>query len=400
MTSTHSIQFLKRRKFLLMLPLLVLPFVILIFWVLGGGKERGDSNVSISAAGLNMKLPDPHFKKGAEKSKLSLYDEASKDSAMLRDKIKNDPYYTLQHHDMSFDSSKIAIADENESRIMDKLAKLRSVISQKTEPTEIDQKFSVHPDIKNPAFENFGGNQKPGPVPDPRMEQITAMLDKVMAIQHPEIMEDSLVRLKKQNIVPAFKVNLETPETDPETFGSGQENNVVQIKLNRFYDLAEDHTIEKDIDNAIEAEIPETQTLVSGSTIKLRLLNDVRINSHLIGKNQFIYGTASLSNERLKIQFSSIRSGQNILPVSLEAFDMDGLAGIYIPGSINRDVAKQSTDQAIASVGLTSLDQSLSAQAAGVGIQTAKTLLSRKVKLIKVTVKAGYKVLLKDSKEK
>ena len=400
MEKFHSIQFLRRRKFLIILPLLALPFILMVFWVLGGGKERGDSNVKSSIAGLNMKLPDPHFKKGAEKSKLSLYDEAGKDSAILRDKIKNDPYYTLQHHDMSFDSSKIAIADENESRIMDKLAKLRSVISQKTEPTETDQKFSLHPDMKNPVFENIGGNQKTEPVHDPRMDQITSMLDKVMAIQHPEIMEDSMVRLKKQNIIPAFKVNRETPETDPETFGSGQENNMVQIKLNRFYDLAEDLTIEKDIDNAIEAEIPETQTLVSGSTIKIRLLNDVRINSHFIGKNQFIYGTTSLSNERLKIQFSSIRSGQNILPVSLEAFDMDGLAGIYIPGSINRDVAKQSTDQAIGSVGLTSLDQSLSAQAAGAGIQAAKTLLSRKVKLLKVTIKAGYKILLKDSKDK
>ncbi len=49
---------------------------------------------------------------------------------------------------------------------------------------------------------------------------------------------------------------------------------------------------------------------------------------------------------------------------------------------------------------LATLDPSIGAQAAGAGIQAAKTLLSRKVKLVKVTVKAGYKVLLKDSKEK
>jgi conjugative transposon TraM protein len=400
MIPTHSLQFLRRRKFLLILPLLVLPFILLVFWVLGGGKERSDSSAKTNVAGLNMKLPDPHFKKGAEKSKLSLYDEASKDSAILRDKIKNDPYYILQHHDMSFDSSKITIQDENESRIMERLEKLKEVIHQKTAATETDKKFPLHPDMKNPVLENFIGNQKTEPVHDPRMEQITSMLDKVMAIQHPEILQDSMARLRKQNAVPAFPVSVNDPDINPTSFGSGLENNMVQIKLNRFYDLAEDLTIEKDIDNAIEAEIPETQTLVSGSTIKLRLLNDVRINGHFISKNQFIYGTASLSNERLKIQLSSIRSGQNILPVSLEVFDMDGLAGIYIPGSINRDVAKQSTDQAIGSMNLATLDPSIGAQAAGAGIQAAKTLLSRKVKLVKVTVKAGYKVLLKDSKDK
>ncbi len=129
-------------------------------------------------------------------------------------------------------------------------------------------------------------------------------------------------------------------------------------------------------------------------------MNDVRINNHFISKNQFIYGITSLNGERLKIQFSSVRSGQNILPVSLEAYDLDGLAGIYIPGSINRDVAKQSTDQAIGSMNLATLDPSIGAQAAGAGIQAAKTLLSKKVKLVKVTVKAGYRLLLKDSKEK
>lgn len=42
----------------------------------------------------------------------------------------------------------------------------------------------------------------------------------------------------------------------------------------------------------------------------------------------------------------------------------------------------------------------MGAQAAGMGVEAAKTLLSKKVKLIKVAVKAGYKVLLYDEKEK
>ena len=78
--------------------------------------------------------------------------------------------------------------------------------------------------------------------------------------------------------------------------------------------------------------------------------------------------------------------------------DLDGIAGIYIPGAITRDVAKQSTDQAIQSIRLASLDPSVGAQAASAGIQAAKSLIGRKVKLVKVTVKAGYRVLLRDNK--
>jgi hypothetical protein len=42
------------------------------------------------------------------------------------------------------------------------------------------------------------------------------------------------------------------------------------------------------------------------------------------------------------------------------------------------------------------MDPSLKAQAASEGIRAAKSLLSKKVKQVKVTLKAGYQVLLRD----
>jgi len=76
---------------------------------------------------------------------------------------------------------------------------------------------------------------------------------------------------------------------------------------------------------------------------------------------------------------------------------MDGMEGIYVQGSISRDVARQSGDNAVQSIGIGSLDPSISAQATAAGIETAKTLLSKKTKLVKVFIKAGHKVLLKDN---
>ena len=68
----------------------------------------------------------------------------------------------------------------------------------------------------------------------------------------------------------------------------------------------------------------------------------------------------------------------------------------YSYRAITRDVAKQSTDNALQSVALSSLDPSIGAQAASAGIETTKSLLSKKVRLVKVQVKAGYKILLID----
>lgn len=121
------------------------------------------------------------------------------------------------------------------------------------------------------------------------------------------------------------------------------------------------------------------------------------INGVLIPKGTPVNGIASLNNERLEAEINSIRYKNQLFPVKLELYDMDGLPGIYIPGSISRDVAKNSADNSLQLMELTTLDPSLKAQAAAAGINTVKSLMSRKVKQVKVIIKEGYKVLLKDN---
>jgi hypothetical protein len=92
-----------------------------------------------------------------------------------------------------------------------------------------------------------------------------------------------------------------------------------------------------------------------------------------------------------------LRWGSQILPVALEAYDLDGLPGIYIPGAITRDVAKEAADGSIHSIELGSLDPSIKAQATTAGISALKKLWSKKAKLVRVEVKAGYRILLKNN---
>lgn len=167
---------------------------------------------------------------------------------------------------------------------------------------------------------------------------------------------------------------------------------------NAFYGLDDEVIGGKSEENAIEAVIHDTQEVVAGAAVKMRLLNDIFINGKLIPKDQLIYGVCAISGERLSIEIGSIRTGNYLLPVSLTVHDLDGMEGIYIPGAISRDAAKQTSDEAIQNMQLMTMDPSIGAQAASAGIEATKGLLSKKAKLIKVTVKAGYKILLKDTK--
>ncbi len=224
---------------------------------------------------------------------------------------------------------------------------------------------------------------------DSEMIAINNMLEKVMDIQHPERLNEKYKQkaVEQKGLVYAMNASNESNKGFyGETNMDGNESSVNVDANNQAH--------------AIEAVVHETQTLVNGATVKLRLLTDVTINGTVIPKDNFIYGTASLTGERLTISINSIRYQNLLLPVAMAVYDMDGMDGIYIPGAITRDVAKQSTDNALQSIALNSLDPSIGTQAASAGIQTAKTLISKKVKLVRVTVKAGYHVLLKDNNNK
>jgi conjugative transposon TraM protein len=136
---------------------------------------------------------------------------------------------------------------------------------------------------------------------------------------------------------------------------------------------------------------------MAGSIVKLRLTKAIDINGNHIPENNFIFGVASINGERLDVEITSIRYQNLLLPVALAVYDLDGMNGIFIPGAIERDAAKQSTSQSIQQMQMmSSMSQSIGAQAAGAGIEAAKGLFSKKIKLVKVTVKAGYQVLLRD----
>jgi hypothetical protein len=89
----RSQAFLRKRKMLLVLPLLVVPFLTMAFWAMGGGKVGDNSSPLITTQGLNLNLPQANLKEDKQADKLSFYDKADKDSIKLAEWMRNDPYY-------------------------------------------------------------------------------------------------------------------------------------------------------------------------------------------------------------------------------------------------------------------------------------------------------------------
>lgn len=151
--------------------------------------------------------------------------------------------------------------------------------------------------------------------------------------------------------------------------------------------------------NSIRACVYQTITLTSGRELQIRLLEPLRAGNILIPANSIITGACRISGERMSVTVNSIQYGGNIIPVELQVYDMDGQPGIFVPGSDEINAAKEVAAQLAQSAGtsISITDNAGSQLAADVGkglIQGASQYVSKKMSVVKVTLKANYQILL------
>ena len=74
------------------------------------------------------------------------------------------------------------------------------------------------------------------------------------------------------------------------------------------------------------------------------------------------------------------------------------MEGIYAPEAVISDAVSNGADDAIRSMQILTMDQSIGMQAAGAGIDAAKSFFSKKVKRIRIKLSAGQTILLRNNK--
>lgn len=409
----HTPEFLKERKFLVIMPLLIIPFLTMAFWALGGGKQSASAFENSNAQGLNATLPQAQFKDQKAQDKMGIYQTVKTDSAssanigvsesfvksMGLDAAKTGHIDSATQRSTANLTGGPTVADVNEAKIQAKLAAINQQINQ-PEPANYGGGASSPQsaaDVKRLELMmkamngNGGGN-------DPEMKQLTQMLQQINDIQNPGSANSRLRNQSMKNHGRVYAVMAANNDDDDNT--TTDKMQVSYASYDGGGKAKKRRSATAEAGNTIQAVVHEDQTLVSGGVIKLRLLDGIYVNGKMIPKGSFVYGTCALNNERLDIKIASIRYLNNILPVALTVYDLDGMEGLYVPGSIGRDAAKNGVGDAVQSMQLMSMDQSVGTQAASAGVEAAKGLFNHKVKQIKVKVKAGYEVLLKDSNDR
>jgi conjugative transposon TraM protein len=414
----HSAGFKRKRKLLLVLPVITLPFLTLAFWALGGG-QGADRQTAEQSKGLQLQLPDSKLSEQDPLDKLRFYEKAEKDSLALAEWMRTDPNYrenqdsnnyaldelkmltqsTASKYNYKLNASPYDQSQTNsEQLLLDKLTALQkqingpgNTVTKPVDESKTDESSAVFNKEVN-RLENMVALMQQNNKEDPEMRELNGTLERIMDIQHPERVKEKIKEQSSKQRGVIFPVSINKKSRPVSFFDTIRKQSDVPVSFFGIDELQEEVIHE----NSIEAVVHSDQTLVNGAVIRLRLTTDIYINGTFIPKGTQINGIATLNDERLDISISTIRFNKYIFPVKLEVYDMDGLTGIYIPGAISRDVAKESANSSLQQIDLITIDPSLKAQATTAGVNTIKSLVGRKVKQMKVVVKAGHKVLLRD----
>lgn len=169
----------------------------------------------------------------------------------------------------------------------------------------------------------------------------------------------------------------------------------IKKKKSRFFSVSAQST---NGGNTIRAVVHGDQEVTDGATLKMRVLEDcVADDGSRIPKNTEVSGIVSLSGERVQVKIQSIRIGSTLSPFNKQVFGSDAIAGIYIPGNIKSEVAKEAAGDGIDGVSSSNVIRGTGIIGDVVGgvLDAGKNVLSRNVRINKVLIKTNYEIYLR-----
>ena len=155
--------------------------------------------------------------------------------------------------------------------------------------------------------------------------------------------------------------------------------------------------------NTIPACVHGAQSVTDGQTVRLRLLEPMAVAGRTIPRGAVVVGTGKIQGERLDIEITSLEYDGTIIPVELAVYDTDGQPGIFIPNSMEmnavREVAANMGGNLGSSINISTNAGAQLASDLGKGlIQGTSQYIAKKMRTVKVHLKAGYRVMLYQEK--
>lgn len=158
------------------------------------------------------------------------------------------------------------------------------------------------------------------------MKQQYQFIDSIERANDPELIEQAKNEARERQILEMIEKDKLSRLNVSKITHNGHFNTIKREKPSDF----------------IKAIIDEDITGYAGSRIKIRLLEPIKVGNYVIKNGSYLYALVTGFNEqRVRLNIVSVMYENNILPIKLSIYDVDGMEGLYIPNSQFREFTKE-----------------------------------------------------------
>ncbi|MFW2135525.1 conjugative transposon protein TraM [Chryseobacterium sp. TY4] len=174
---------------------------------------------------------------------------------------------------------------------------------------------------------------------------------------------------------------------------------IASLNQNRFYEIQNNSNYPVQSKNALKGVVYETKTVINESTLSIRLSEGMKLGRIEIPSGSLLTAICKFQGGRLQLKIASIQYQGNVYPVEINVHDNDGQSGLYVPYSPEQTAVSD----IVANIGQTSGTNIMMTQSAGQQVaadlsrgvvQGLSGYFQKRVRQLKVTVKAGQQVIL------
>lgn len=174
-----------------------------------------------------------------------------------------------------------------------------------------------------------------------------------------------------------------SPEAEPLTFSTDPGDGIISSLDDDYRDSAIRYA--DDVKRPFRCMFVRNEKLKNGQRVTLRLLEEYNADGIRIPANTHLQAICKLQ-DRLTLSVRSFEMNGRIIPLQLEAYDTDGLVGIYCPDASK--VSKTATNDAISAAGTTF--GGLVGDLANTVLRTGATIARNANGEVSVSVNSGY----------
>lgn len=423
-SATHTdAAFFRNRQAMLVYPVIIIPFLIALFWILGGGKgerylaEETAANQE-GAGGFNAKMPNA---KGGHIDDRGV-EAAGFGKASGGQMLSS--FTNTRHDSVTHGLKAIPVGNQSTVSSPEHASSLATAPVMTPTPGATGRSYSARYSSQNNAAA-LAATRSAGPraarggyyynAPDSKPYYTASATDQQLDRQLQQYESSRYSPAPIQRTSPVGITDLPAPAAVPERTASVQvSDNLAATRLAESSGTEEVfHTAptggsrrqperavlsgassygnKKTIAWMIPVVVHEDQTIKDGQQVKLRLLKEITADGVTIPVNTIMYAICKLSDDRLQLTVRNLQLHGQLIPLDLTVYDTDGAEGINVPGltqsSQNNGQLRSSAIQGLNVPGIGGLASTV--------LSSARMSAANSARQTTIRLRAGYNLFLK-----